>query len=82
MRVNSVPFYDNEEAKPMKFVDQEVRFRRRRHQYIALDPGVSGLNMADFLSQPEALWNDMDESTDAWLQVSADLWRRIDDPTV
>jgi hypothetical protein len=38
-------------------------------------PDVSGLDMADFLSQQEleALWNNLDENSDAWLQVSAAL---------
>jgi hypothetical protein len=46
-------------------------------------PDVSGLDMADFLSQQEleALWNNLDENTDACMQVSAALLaneRRLD----
>jgi hypothetical protein len=47
-------------------------------------PDVSGLDIADFLSQQEldeALWNNLDENSDAWLQVSAALVikdRRLD----
>jgi hypothetical protein len=90
MRVNSVPFYDNAEAKEPSGVEMihsidyegvDTSGNRKGLRY--KQPDVSGLDMADFLSQQEleALWNNLDESTGAWLQVSAALVtkdRRLD----
>jgi hypothetical protein len=90
MRVNSVPFYDNAEAKEPSGVEMihsidyegvDTSGNRKGLRY--KQPDVSGLDMADFLSQQEleALWNNLDESTEAWLQVSAALVtkdRRLD----
>jgi hypothetical protein len=82
MRINSVPYYDNAESKEpcgvemIHSIDYDgvdtcgnnkgLRYKK---------PDVSGLDIADFLSQQEleALWNNLDENTDEWMQVSAAL---------
>jgi hypothetical protein len=81
MRVNSVPFYDNEEAKEpsgdemIHSIDYDGVDTSGNMGLRYKKPDVSGLDMADFLSQQEleALWNNLDEYTAEWLQVSAAL---------
>jgi hypothetical protein len=69
MRVSSVPFYDKVDSKELSGVEMihsidyegvDATGSRKGLRYNP--PDVSGLDMADFLSQQEleALWNNLD----------------------
>jgi hypothetical protein len=87
MRVSSVPLVDSKEPSGIEMIHSidyegvDATGSRKGLRYNP--PDVSGLDMPDFLSQQEleALWNNLDKNSDAWLQVSAALVikdRRLD----